>query len=126
MRRKVLRDVVNTLCEIFAGYRRVPDDQRFLALGNGTLSVNLFTSEAIFNEVQLPSLQIANELSIFFLSRLEAFHIAKSDLKKAEVKVDCVVGLDKEFNRRFVDYHIASSIETDEVTYVAKTQSSSL
>lgn len=122
MRRKVLQDIANTLCQMVVGWRMGDDYERMAELPDGTLFFDL-TAEAVrHSSGENPELWITGELSAWLKNRLNAERVEYSKLVAAKLEVTYKTDRIKTNRKKVVsfDFECRSSLETDETKYEGK------
>ena len=90
MRRKVLQDYANKVCEMFVGWRLAvsgEDIPRLIEIGSGDLDVNLLTADVTVNGSQPIELCIAREISAWLQGRCAADGVPRAELQEAWLRV---------------------------------------
>lgn len=121
MRRKILQDLANTLCQMVVGWRMGEDIERIASLPDGTLSLDLLNGAASHSSGTTPELWIVGELEAWLRGRLASADIDPSQLIAATLTVQHK----KEGSRTSQKRHIAffecqSLLVTDERRYEGK------
>lgn len=119
MRRKVLQDIANTLCQMVVGWRMGDDYERIAALPDGRLSFDLLTGRVTHSAGESPDLWVAEELRAWLLSRLEVEGIAVANVQSALLDVDFRTDRIKTDRKKIVsfDFECCSQLATSEKTY---------
>ncbi|QNN22934.1 hypothetical protein HED60_11875 [Planctomycetales bacterium ZRK34] len=119
MRRKVLKDYANTVCQMFVGWRMGDDAQTLAQIGDGIVVIDLLAGTASLqnNTIQL---WIAGELQAWLRKQLQASRVDISQIKFAvlEVTFTSVPVPQKHRRGTTFDWKCRSVIATDEVEYV--------
>ena len=119
MRRKVLQDLANTLCQMVVGWRMVEDLERVAGLPDGTLSFDLLQKRVRHDSGGELKLWITGELAAWLQARLIAEAIDSSKLLSAELEVRFKVERRLTNRQRIVvfDFDCRSVLATDEREY---------
>jgi hypothetical protein len=88
VRRKVIQDFANTLCQMLVGWRMADDLEVLASLPDGRLSVDVLSGSAGHSVQGELSLHIALELQAWLADRLSAFKIPAEALRAAVVLAD--------------------------------------
>lgn len=83
-----LRALAGELCRVFLGWRLREDEPALLALGEGSLSIDLLRGEARCDGDPLPPLFIAGELQRQLFAALEAAGDAAPQLREARLDAE--------------------------------------
>jgi hypothetical protein len=62
MRKKTLQCMAETLCQMFCGWRLIGSKPMLVALGSGTIEIDMLTGRCTFQNLPTPLLPIASEL----------------------------------------------------------------
>jgi hypothetical protein len=81
----VLVELPERLCGLFLGWRLGEDAEALLAMGEGSLHIDLRTAEAWCDGEPIPPLFIAGELRRELGAALEAASLAEADLGEARL-----------------------------------------
>lgn len=65
MRKKRLQCMAETVCQMFCGWRLTGSKPMLVALGSGTIRIDMLTGRCTFNDKPTPLLPIASELLIW-------------------------------------------------------------
>lgn len=119
MRRKVLQDIANTLCQMVVGWRMGDDYERIADMPDGTLVFDLLAAKVDHNLVEAPQLWIAGELNAWLLSRLVVEHIPVEAIVSASLVVEYKTDRIKTNRKKIVsfDFVCRSTIETSDKNY---------
>lgn len=122
MRRKVLQDIANTLCQMVVGWRMGDDYERMAELPDGTLSFDLVAGTVHHSSGESPKLWIAGELSVWLKHRLSVENVELSKLTAAKLDVSYRTDRIRTDRKKMVsfDFVCCSRLETDETTYEGK------
>lgn len=122
MRRKVIQDLANTLCQMLVGWRMGEDLETLAALPDGVLVVDALAGTARHDQAGPVRLHIAGELQAWLAERLSAQQIPLQAIDSAQVtatiRTDGV-----STNRQQVvsfDFSVCSVIATEQCQYVGK------
>lgn len=120
MRRKVLQDIANTLCQMLVGWRFGDDYEKVAELPDGTLTFDLLLEQASHSSGISPSLFITGELVAWFRHRLEMHCIPLSCVRVATVTATYSTDRIKTNRKKVVsfDFSCRSILETDEKIYM--------
>ena len=123
MRRKVLQDVANTLCQMAVGWRMNNDLEALAELPDGELRFDILAGTVTHSIVGEIPLHVASELSAWFTHRLSILRIPKNAIEKAQLRAAFRTDRIKTDRQRIVsfDWTCASSIDTDECSYIGAT-----
>ncbi len=66
MRRKMLQDLANTLCQMFVGWHFGDDYEKIATLPEGTLTIDLIRIKASHSSSEIPEFWIAKEFAAWF------------------------------------------------------------
>lgn len=119
MRRKVLQDLANTLCQMVVGFRMAEDMERMADLPGGTLSFDLLRETVRHSSDGELTLWITGELAAWLQARLCAEAIDPSRLLSAQLEVRFKVEKRETEKTRIVafDFACRSLLATDEKEY---------
>ncbi|WP_369977558.1 hypothetical protein [Xanthomonas bundabergensis] len=119
MRRKVLQDIANTLCQMTVGWRMGDDVERMAELPDGTLYIDLLDKTIAHSAGHSPTLWIAGELSAWLEHRLSVEKIDRRELVHARLELRYETGRIRTERKKVVsfDFECRSSLQTDEVEY---------
>jgi hypothetical protein len=119
MRRKVLQDIANTLCQMMVGWRMGDDYERMAELPDGTLYVDLLEKTATHSAGYRPTLRIAGELSAWLAYRLSVEKIDRNALMHAKLELRYETSRIRTDREKLVsfDFTCRSSLRTDEAEY---------
>lgn len=82
-----LEEQAEALCRTFLGWRLREDEDALLALGEGSLHIDLLSGESWCDGEPLPALFIAEELRRELGRGLERAGLAESDVQEARLEV---------------------------------------
>ncbi len=119
MRRKILQDFANTLCQMLVGWRMVEDLEVLAALPDGTLRVNVLSGIATHSSQTPVELHIARELRAWLLHRFAEAAISPSDIDSAIVTASIRTDRIATNRKRIISFDFAaeSAITTSEREY---------
>jgi hypothetical protein len=119
MRRKVLQDIANTLCQMMVGWRMGDDVERMAELPDGTLCFDLLKRTVTHSAGHVPALWIAGELSAWLDHRLSVEKIDRHELVHARLELRYETDRIATNRKKIVsfDFECRSSLLTDEVEY---------
>ena len=119
MRRKVLQDIANTLCQMVVGWRMADDLEALAELPDGQLRFNVLAGTVTHSAAGDVSLHVALELSAWLKHRLSVLRIPEDAIEKAELSADFRTDRIKTDRKRIIsfDWTCTSSINTDECSY---------
>lgn len=122
MRRKVLQDVANTLCDMLVGWRMSEDLESLAVLPDGTLVFDVLLGTVAHSKKGELSLYIAGELSAWLKNRLKALNVPVEALVTVTVRAEFRTDRIKTDRKRIVsfDWRCESIVATDEKTYVGR------
>lgn len=122
MKRKVLQDLANTVCQMFCGWRVGDDLESLSEAPSGEITVDLLTGAAVHDKVGQIELQISKEIQTWFEEQLDRNHIVIGDIRAAVLVVEMDTGTvktDREWIVLF-NWKCLARIETDEKIYRGK------
>lgn len=108
MRRKRLKHVAFTLCEMFCGWRLINSYNAIAELGSGVLSINVPTAKCDFNGKEIKSIHIAGELQFWFQKELADNNIPAEAVISAEVVAELEVKFIESKKRTKASYFFSS------------------
>jgi hypothetical protein len=119
MRRKVLQDIANTLCQMMVGWRMGDDYEQIAELPDGTLFFDLICESVRHSDGSSPKLWISGELSGWLKYRLKVENIDATKLLSATLEVQYQTDRIKTDRNRIVsfDFQCHSRLKTDEAEY---------
>lgn len=119
MRRKVLQDIANTLCDMLVGWRMGGDLEALSALPDGTLRFDVLKGRVSHSSSGELELHVAGELGAWFEHRLKELTIDRTSILGAELVAEFTTGRLKTNRKRIVsfDWKCVSRITTDEKVY---------
>jgi hypothetical protein len=119
MRRKVLKNIADTLCQMVVGWRMGDDYERLASMPDGTLVFNLLDGTVAHSSQGPVDLWISGELSAWLTHRLRVERIDASKLFKGVLEVAYKTDRIRTDKKRVVsfDFECRSTILTDEVQY---------
>lgn len=86
MRKRRLQHNADTLCQMFCGWRLIKCKPQLVALGSGTIHIDVLSGSCSFEGKTIPQLSIAEELRLWLLEDLEANHIPVAGLTGASLE----------------------------------------
>lgn len=119
MRRKIIQDFANTLCQMLVGWRMTEDFEVLAELPDGTLTIDALTGAGSHDVIGPLDLHIAGELQAWLLHRLGISGIPVESISSAivvaRVRTDRVATVRK----RVVsfDFAVQSTISTGDHRY---------
>jgi hypothetical protein len=123
VKRKVLQDYANTVCDMFVGWRLAvsgDDIPRLIEIGSGDLELNLLDGAVVLNGSTPTELGIAREVVAWLQDRCAADGVPMAQLQEARLHVAFTTSERRAKNGhpvRDLDFSCASRIVTDERTY---------
>lgn len=124
MRRKVLQDFANTVCQNYIDLTGGHDAAAFACYGSGRAFIDLLSGNCTFNDRPIPALKGGTRLKDWLRKRLAAHNIAVQDIVSAQMTVTVRVSNLKferwgghAFYSGFFNFNCESEIKTDEKTY---------
>jgi hypothetical protein len=124
VRRKIIQDLANTLCQMLVGWRMSEDLEVLAALPDGTLSIDALSGSASHDIAGDLRLHIAGELTSWLAHRLSAHQIPLQAITVATVTASIRTDLLPTARNRIVsfDFSVRSVIVTDERSYIGQLQ----
>ncbi len=118
MRRKVLQDFANTICQMFVGWSMGDDAETLAEIGEGVILIDLLAGTASANGRAI-NLWITGELQAWFLGRLDISTIDRSLVNSAVLEVAFITEPVPQKKRRgtIFSWKCRSAIVTDELKY---------
>lgn len=123
MRRKVIQDYANKVCEMFVGWRLAvskDDIPRLIDLGSGTIDADLLVVSMRLNGVDSPPLGIVHEIAEWLRDRCLADGVPYADLLEAQMSVSFRASERKtrrSARERSLEFECVSRIATSDRTY---------
>lgn len=122
MRRKVIQDLANTLCQMLVGWRMREDLETLAALPDGELIVDALAGTARHEQAGPVTLHIGGELKAWLTERVGAQQIPIQGINSAQVTA--TIRTDRvATNRQQVvsfDFLVRSVIATEQCQYIGK------
>jgi hypothetical protein len=120
MRRKVLQDIANTLCDMLVGWRMGEDLETLAQLPDGTLTFDVLRGKVVHSTNGELALHVAGELAAWLEHRLETLNVPKGEILAARLTAQFATDRIKTNRKRIVsfDWKCEGSVETDEKVYV--------
>ncbi len=90
VRRKVVQDYANKVCEIFTGWRLAVHEEdipRLIELGAGELTLDLLDGTMTFDGTAITPLGIAGEITAWLQERLTADRVQRAGIESARLVV---------------------------------------
>ena len=87
MRTKRLQHAVDTMCQMFCGWRLAESKPSLVKLGSGTLEIDAFTGQCLFQGKIISPLKIAEEIRAWLEQDLETNRIPIAALSSAHLAV---------------------------------------
>jgi hypothetical protein len=85
MHRKRLKNIANTLCQMFCGWRLNGSKRMLVELGSGSLEINALTGQCNFQDRPISQVPIAVELTAWMRQDLEIHRIPAALLTRARL-----------------------------------------
>ena len=122
MRRKIIQDLANTLCQMLVGWRMGEDFEVLAELPDGTVSINVLAGTASHDTGGAIQLHIAGELQAWLSHRLSVSRISAQAITAAEVTAKICTDRIATNRKRIVsfDFSVQSIISTDECIYTGQ------
>ena len=122
MRRKIIQDLANTLCQMLVGWRMGDDLEALAELPDGTVSIDVLAGTASHDTAGAIQLYIAGELQAWLSHRLSVNRIPAQAITAAEVTAEICTDRIATNRKRIVsfDFSVQSIISTDECSYTGK------
>lgn len=122
MRRKIIQDIANTLCQMLVGWRMGDDLEVLAELPDGILTINVLGGAASHDAARAIQLHIAGELQAWFSHRLAVGAIPGHAILSAEVTAKICTNRLATNRKRVVsfDFSVRSVVSTDERSYTGQ------
>jgi hypothetical protein len=119
VRRKILQDFANTLCQMLVGWRMGDDLEALAALPDGTLTIDVLSGTACHSSEAVLELHVTDELQAWLLHRLTASRIEPSAVCHAVVMADIRTDRIATNRKRIIsfDFAVEAVIRTSEREY---------
>lgn len=122
VRRKVIQDYANKVCEIFAGWRLAVhenDIPRLIAIGSDELHANLLDGTVRVDGAEIEPLGIVLEIQAWLRDRCSEDNVPIDGLREAELTVTFVATQSRHRGRlaRSLRLECSSRLTTDERSY---------
>ena len=124
MRRKIIQDFANTLCQMLVGWRMGDDLEALAGLPDGTLLVDVLAGTASHDIAGNIQLRVAGELQSWLSHRLSINRIPAHSISSATVAAEIRTDRLDTNRARIVsfDFSVHSAISTDESSYTSELQ----
>jgi len=99
VKRKRLKNIVDTMCHIFCGWETYSDYNELIKLGNGTIKVNILNEECYFDDSKINMLNVAKGLINWFKKDCKNNNIDIALIKNALLTVELNYNLIDSKNR---------------------------
>jgi hypothetical protein len=122
MRRKVLQDIANTLCQMGVGWRMGDDWERIASMPDGSLEFDLLAGHVTHSSEGKVELWVAGELRAWLQHRLEAEGIDLAKILRASLTTGYRTDRIRTDRKKIVsfDFECRSELRTDERAYEGK------
>jgi hypothetical protein len=122
VRRKILQDFANTLCQMLVGWRMAEDLEVLADLPDGTLVIDVVSGSAVHSVNGPLALYIAGELQAWLQHRLSESGIDRSGIERAVVMAAIRTERIATNRKRIIsfDFAVDSTIVTAEREYRGK------
>jgi hypothetical protein len=122
MRRKVLQDVANTLCQMLVAWRMADDLEKLSVLPDGVLEIDVLAARAAHNTAGPIDLWIAGELSAWTHARFTSLSIPLGEVQEVMVRARFQTDRVATNRKKIVsfDWHCDSVVRTSEKSYLGK------
>ncbi len=129
MRRKVIQNYADTICQMFCGWQLMNDFKQLDRLGSGLLTIDLRTGACVHDGKPTDQLSIARILQAWFFDRCARDAVPTDALTKVLLEAELTISLSdtqRDTSMRFsdprppfvgCDIRCRSSVDTDEGTY---------
>ncbi len=122
MRRKILQDYANKVCEMFVGWRLAvsgDDIPRLIDAGSGELEVNLLEVSVVLDGAIVPAFGIVHEVAAWLRDRCQADRVSFEEIREARVHIAFSATEEARKGQRVRDLHFQckSRLVTDERAY---------
>jgi hypothetical protein len=123
LRRKVLQDFANTLCQQFLDLGSGHDVGTFVRRGSGLYSMNLLNGECSRDGAAIPELKVCREYRLWLAEQMSK-HSVPPGLLRAELVVRVVVRQsslrDARLGSADLEFHCKAELVTDEKVYAGE------
>lgn len=123
MRRKIIQDFANTLCQILVGWRSGEDINTIGSLGDGIIKINLLNETFTHNHKEVKGLKIVGELKYWLVDQLKKYNIKLNDLESVLITSNTTIKKENKKNKATkiqLNWNIICSIKTNEKEYLGK------
>jgi hypothetical protein len=122
VRRKVLQDLANALCDMLVGWRMGEDLERIAALPDGALEFDLIANQAAHTVAGPIDLWMCGELSTWLRSRFVELKLPFDSLQTATLRADFRTDRIATNRKKIIsfDWECRSRLVTDEKEYVGQ------
>lgn len=119
MRRKVLQDIANTICQMIVGWRLGEDYETLAELPDGILHVDLINASNSHSSGSIPALWVTAELSMWLNNRLAVENIDRDQIRAVSIELKHSTDRISTNRKKIIsfDFVCSSSIKTDEIEY---------
>lgn len=124
MRRKIIQDFANTICQMLVGWRMGDDLEALAGLPDGTLLVDVLAGTASHDIAGNIQLRVAGELQPWLSHRLSINRVPAHSIASATVAAEIRTDRLDTNRARIVsfDFSVHSAISTDESSYTSELQ----
>jgi hypothetical protein len=123
VRRKVLQDFANTVCQQFLDLGSAGDVGTFVRRGSGVYSMNLLNGDCSYDGASIPELKVCRGYRLWLAEQLSK-HSVPPGLLRAELVVRVVVRQARVRNTVLgaadLEFHCRAELATDERVYAGE------
>lgn len=113
-----LKNLADTACQVFCGWRLTASKATLIELGSGSLEIQLLTGQCFFKGVPIEPLSISKELQIWFMNQLAAQKIPAEAIKRASIRAKVqrsLIPWEDRKNKKQVFYAGGQVVQTTEM-----------
>ena len=122
MRRKIIQDLANTLCQMLVGWRMAEDLEVLAELPDGVLSIDVLAGTASHSVGGAVQTSIAGELQAWLLHRLSVTDIPIAAICSAQITAHICTDRIATNRKKIIsfDFAVESVIATDQRSYAGR------
>jgi hypothetical protein len=120
MKRKIIQDYANTLCQMLVGWRMGDDISKFNSLESGKFTIDILNKKCLNNGNTVKGLHIVEELNAWFLDQLQNNSIPLSNIEQSVINADIEIEKTEEKKKALktsLKWDIKCTIQTEEKVY---------